>query len=243
MPSSHLPVCDRARRIITRLTLMLAMSTLIITSGILCATNVSAAPGDVDPTFTAGAGANSTVFAVAVQPDGKVVIGGSFTQVNGVTRTRIARLNADGTLDTTFDTSVGANNGVSAVAVQSDGKVIIGGDFTTVNNTSRLGIARLQGATTTADDILIEGFVRRASGTPLGGVRVTLRGSLQAATTTDADGHYRFSVPADGVYQVTATARGIRFSPQTLTFGSNMVNQVGDFTALTVKGRSSVRAR
>jgi len=86
------------------------------------------------------------VRAVAVQPDGRVIIGGQFTTVNGVMRNRIARLNADGSLDTTFDTSVGANGVVNAVAVQSDGKVIIGGTFTMVNNVSRLGIARLQGA-------------------------------------------------------------------------------------------------
>ncbi len=104
-----------------------------------------AAPGDVDPTFTAGVGTsvNVDVRAVAVQPDGKVIIGGLFTQVNGVARGRVARLNADGTLDTTFDTSiVGFDISVRAVAIQSDGKVIIGG-HTTVNGVTRNGIARL----------------------------------------------------------------------------------------------------
>ncbi len=286
MPSRHLQI-----RIVTRLAFTLAIFTLVITSGIFYATNVSAAPGDVDPTFTASVGTNSSVFAVAIQSDGKVIIGGLFTQVNGVTRNRIARLNADGsldtmfdpgtstnssvlalavqptdgkvvvggnfstvngvtrnriarlntdgTLDTTFDPGTGANGNVNAVAVQpADGGVIIGGFFTMVNNVSRLGIARLQGA----NNILIEGYIRRASGAPIGGVRVTLSGSVQAVTTTDIDGHYRFSVPTGGVYQVTAAARGIRFSPSTLTFGSSTVNQVGDFTALTIKGRRDVRA-
>ena len=52
--------------------------------------------------------ANGTVRAIVVQADGKIIIGGNFTQVspNGgaaVTRNRIARFNPDGTLDTAFD--------------------------------------------------------------------------------------------------------------------------------------------
>ncbi len=99
----------------------------------------------VDTGFGNGlAGASSFVLAVAVQGDGKVIIGGAFTTVNGTTQNRIARLNSDGALDTGFGNGLtGANNTVRAVAVQGDGKVIIGGDFTTVNGTTRGGIARL----------------------------------------------------------------------------------------------------
>ncbi len=101
------------------------------------------ADGTLDTTFTPGAGAGSTVSAVAVQPDGKILIGGAFTIVGGTTRNRIARLNTDGTLDTTFDPGTGANNTVSAVAVQPDGKILIGGAFTTVGGVARNRIARL----------------------------------------------------------------------------------------------------
>jgi uncharacterized delta-60 repeat protein len=86
-------------------------------------------------------------YAIAVQPDGKVVIGGFFTDVNGETRNRIARLNKDGTLDTLFGTGPGiqgtANAGVFALAAQPDGKVIVGGYFSGVNNVSRINLARL----------------------------------------------------------------------------------------------------
>jgi len=100
------------------------------------------ADGSTDYTFMNGlSGADSAVYAMAVQSDGKVVIGGAFTNVNGVTRYRIARLNADGTLDGTFSST--ASSPVYAIAVQSDGKILIGGAFTGVNGSPRIRIARL----------------------------------------------------------------------------------------------------
>ena len=102
------------------------------------------ADGALDPTFTPGLGANGTVWAMAVQPDGKIIIGGEFTTVNGIVRPHVARLNADGSLDTTFDPSMNAPNGtVNAVAVTVSGQILIGGEFSamgteTVNNLARL---------------------------------------------------------------------------------------------------------
>lgn len=90
------------------------------------------ADGSVDPTFNHGAGTNDTVYAVALQPDGKVVIGGSFTAVNGVAREYLARLNADGSLDTTFTGPNFADTTgwwVQSLALQPDGKILVGGDF------------------------------------------------------------------------------------------------------------------
>jgi len=100
-----------------------------------------AAGGDIDPTFNAGQGPFPEVQAVAIQPDGKIVIGGPFTNFNGVAAPRITRLNADGTRDTTFNaggTGPGPVSGpnettVYAVAVQPDGKIVIGGTFASYN--------------------------------------------------------------------------------------------------------------
>ena len=90
------------------------------------------------------AAANATVRAVAAQSDGKVLIAGEFTSVNGVTRNRVARLNSDGSLDTAFQNGLaGANDAVYSLALQSDGKILIGGAFTQVNSTSRGFVARL----------------------------------------------------------------------------------------------------
>ena len=101
------------------------------------------ADGSLDGTFTVGTGANASVFTIFIQSDGKIIIGGDFTSYNGTTRTRIARLNADGTLDGTFTVGTGANNTVYTSSIQNDGKVIICGYFTTYNGTARNGIARL----------------------------------------------------------------------------------------------------
>ncbi len=101
--------------------------------------------GSLDTSFGAGLGPNGTVYALALQPDGKVVLGGAFVAVNGTNRFRIARLQADGSLDLAFDPGRGADNTVYAVALLPDGKVMIGGSFTMVNGFLRRGVARLNG--------------------------------------------------------------------------------------------------
>jgi uncharacterized delta-60 repeat protein len=100
--------------------------------------------GTRDGSFnTGGAGANEFIHSLFVQNDNKIVIGGEFTTYNGSSRSRIARLNADGTLDSSFIVGAGANNFVSTVSPQSDGKIIIGGDFTSYNGVSINRIARI----------------------------------------------------------------------------------------------------
>jgi uncharacterized delta-60 repeat protein len=84
---------------------------------------------------------NDTVQSLAVQPDGKILIGGYFTAVGAVNRNRIARINADGTLDSSFNPN--ANSGVVSLAVQNDGKTLIAGQFDTVGGVVRNRIARL----------------------------------------------------------------------------------------------------
>ena len=85
----------------------------------------------------------SGVFRLAVQSDGKIVIVGSFSTVNGFTINNVARLNADGSLDTSFQVGSGASNTVNAVAIQADGKILIGGAFTSYNNIPKPRLARL----------------------------------------------------------------------------------------------------
>ena len=101
------------------------------------------ADGSLDTAFNPGTGADNWVSSVAIQQDGKVLIGGGFTGVNGTARNRIARLNSDGSLDPSFNPRSGANNSVHSVAIQQDGKVLIGGDFLLMTGTVRSRIARL----------------------------------------------------------------------------------------------------
>jgi uncharacterized delta-60 repeat protein len=106
--------------------------------------------GTRDTTFTTntGTGANNTVYSIAIQSDGKIVVCGSFTTWNGTTVGRIVRLNSDGTRDTTFTTNngTGANNAIISMIIQPDGKILLGGggsSFTSWNGTSVGGIVRL----------------------------------------------------------------------------------------------------
>ena len=98
--------------------------------------------GTLDTNFVATVDGN--VDAFARQPDGKIIIGGNFTHVNTVARNRIARLNTNGTLDTTFQNGMaGADGYVGCVAYDPAGRVLVGGQFSHMNNTARNWIARL----------------------------------------------------------------------------------------------------
>src|SRR5713226_1657173 len=101
------------------------------------------ADGSLDTSFNPGSGTDKQVRAITLQSDGKILIGGSFTSVNGTARNRIARLNADGSLDTSFNPGSGTDKQLRAITLQSDGKILIGGSFTSVNGTARNRIARL----------------------------------------------------------------------------------------------------
>lgn len=101
------------------------------------------ADGSVDITFNSGTGANNTIRTVKVLPNDKILIGGDFTNYNGKAINRIARLNADGTLDSTFNVGSGTNGVVYKITTDSAGKVYVGGNFTiyagdTVNRIVRL---------------------------------------------------------------------------------------------------------
>lgn len=103
--------------------------------------------GSLDTAFVPGSNLSATVFAVAAQPDGKVLVGGNFTSFNGTARSRIARLNTDGSLDTDFDPGFGLTNlstsRVTAIALQSDGRILIGGEFTSYDGNARGRVARI----------------------------------------------------------------------------------------------------
>ena len=79
---------------------------------------------------------------LAVQADGKLILAGNFLDIGTTARTRITRLNIDGSLDSTFP-DPGVNGKIEAVAVQADGKILIGGEFTAINTTARHYLARL----------------------------------------------------------------------------------------------------
>src|SRR5439155_5149973 len=99
------------------------------------------ADGSLDGGF--GSGADGFVETLALQSDGRIVMGGSFTSVGGKSRNHIARLNADGSLDPGFNPGSGANDTVHALGIAPDGKIIIGGSFTTMDGQARNHFTRL----------------------------------------------------------------------------------------------------
>jgi uncharacterized delta-60 repeat protein len=115
-------------------TFLLALVTVTITL---------AQPGSIDLSFNPGAGFDNIVNSTVIQNDGKIIVGGYFTSFNGTARNYIVRLNADGSLDTSFNPGTGFDYFVNKIALQNDGKIIVGGYFTSFNGTTRNFIARL----------------------------------------------------------------------------------------------------
>ncbi|HWU53178.1 MAG TPA: Ig-like domain-containing protein [Tahibacter sp.] len=95
--------------------------------------------GSVDPTFYNSPIAGD-VLAIAVQADGKALIGGKGTQGNG----GLLRLNPDGSVDGSFvDAATGGTPAIHSIAVQADGRILIGGEFIAIGGQPRTNLARL----------------------------------------------------------------------------------------------------
>ncbi len=101
-------------------------------------------PGSPDTAFDSTTAMNGDVNALAFQSNGQIIAGGAFTQVGTTPETRMARLNTDGSVDTTFMTSLsGVNGPVYTIASQTDDRIVLGGAFNLVNGISRNYLARL----------------------------------------------------------------------------------------------------
>ncbi|MEX2381212.1 MAG: delta-60 repeat domain-containing protein [Opitutales bacterium] len=140
--------------------------------------------GSVDETFDPDGGADWVISDLAIQEDGKIVVVGGFTTYAGELRSGIARLNADGSLDTGFAPGTGANQWVYAVEILDDGSILIGGDFTHFNNTirNRLALVGPQGN-------LLAGFTPAVNGSVqtlarLGDGRILVGGSFTEISGT-----------------------------------------------------------
>jgi uncharacterized delta-60 repeat protein len=101
------------------------------------------ADGTKDTSFSIGTAFDFPIYSIAVQTNGKILVGGYFTTVNGTSCGRIVRLNTDGSIDSSFVTGTGFNNYVNKIVIQSDNKILVGGIFTAYNGASRNRIIRL----------------------------------------------------------------------------------------------------
>jgi uncharacterized delta-60 repeat protein len=119
---------------------------------------VSAAPGDLDPSFNSTGqvyldfGGRERAHAVAVQADGKVVVGGAHEISGSPNQTgfALARLKADGTLDPTFGaggkviTSFNSPHCVRihGLVLQPDGKIVAAGCTSDTGGRALFALAR-----------------------------------------------------------------------------------------------------
>lgn len=109
------------------------------------------ASGTIDSSFSVGVGFNFPPKYVTIQPDGKVIVVGRFTEYNGYSCSGIVRLNTNGSIDTSFQGNVGSGfnvlatsqHGVLSALVQSDGKIVVVGKFDSYNGTTARSLIRL----------------------------------------------------------------------------------------------------
>lgn len=99
--------------------------------------------GTLDESFDVGTGANAEVKIIAVQPDGKILMGGGFTEYNGFSQNRLIRLFPDGSVDESFNIGSGPSGIVNQIKVLEDGKILIAGAFSAYNGTPRKFMAKL----------------------------------------------------------------------------------------------------
>ncbi len=166
-------------------------------AGGACLARVTAT-GALDPAFNAG-GAGFTnensvasVRAITVLPDGRMLVGGSFTAYDGIAAPGVARLNADGTYDAAFRLGAGADGEVRAIAVQADGRILIAGAFNHFNGASVPHIARLN-----ADGSLDAGYNPVGGGLFNGGLEEVI---LQPDGAALVGGNLRTDGPVTGPY-------------------------------------------
>lgn len=143
--------------------------------------------GTLDETFGAGLNFDGEVADIAVQPDGKYVVGGSFEKINGERRAFVARLHSDGTVDDTFKPNGGAASSwtviILAVTLQPDGKILIGGYLEQYDGATALNVARLN-----SDGALDTAFKLKSASGPVSRIELQADGKIMLAGLFDTLG-------------------------------------------------------
>ena len=99
--------------------------------------------GSIDTAFVTGTGFNGGVEDIKIQSDGNILVCGFFTSYNGVTKNRIVRLTPSGSVDATFNIGAGFNYQADRIAIQSNGSIIVGGQFSTYKGSNARGLVRI----------------------------------------------------------------------------------------------------
>ena len=97
----------------------------------------------LDPSFKVGPGANDAVDGLVVQADQRILVGGEFTSIGGQSNSFLARLNADGSVDASFNPAGQTDGAVQCLLQQPDRKVLVGGGFGRLLGHAQPALARL----------------------------------------------------------------------------------------------------
>jgi uncharacterized delta-60 repeat protein len=172
--------------------------------------------GSFDLSVNTSVGIAGSISAMAVQTDGRVLLGGQFDRLSDVLRTNFGRVNPDGSNDSSFNAGTGFNNTTNSIVVQADGKIVVGGFFSGINGAAQGGVARLNadGSHDAAYDPVLDVGVVYALGLQtggkvlIGGVFSTVDGVTQkgvARLNTDGSLDTAFS-PLFGTVSISAIA-------------------------------------
>jgi uncharacterized delta-60 repeat protein len=174
-----------------------------------------------------------SINALEIQSDDKILIGGQFTKVDDVIVSNLARLNADGTLDEAFDTGAGFDEAVNSIFIDSNGKILIGGDFTKYNGAFCTGIVRLVGG----DAFLIKGKNKfdsdnngcDASDIDFPNMKFTITTGLNTESIIpNITGDYSVTV-APGTYTITPIPASSNFNVSPANFTVTFPTQTSPF--------------
>ena len=97
--------------------------------------------GGIDNLF--GVGLGQAGITLAIQPDGKIIVGGNFTTAGGSTRNRLARFLSNGSFDPDFNPGAGLISQAENIAQQNDGKLLVAGASTSYDGVTRYLVARV----------------------------------------------------------------------------------------------------
>ena len=181
--------------------------------------------------------AQSPFQGVQVQADGKILVYGLFTEINGQPASGLARLNSDGSLDTSFEVGAGANFTLAAdriaqvtdVKVSAAGRIWVGGYFTSFDGVSAPGVVQLA-----PDGSVVPGFDSGVELVPYTGGDITLE--LLDADHVVVGGTFR----PDRTFGFPVPFHRIVRSQETGTTWLNDANFEGpDFVDYTIAGRAT----
>ena len=194
--------------------------------------------GVIDGTYVGGAPA--IVAKVVVQPDGQILVAGNFTKFNGATRGGLARLTSTGALDVTFTPTISAGGSCNTVFLQPDGKILVGGVFSSFNGTAAANLARISssgtfdtafGASAGPGGAVYDVAQQVDASTLVGSAYVNYQGASRALSRIVTGG----ASPSGSVQFSAPTASGSQGTPVSLT----VARTGGSLGALTV-GYSTV---